>query len=336
MSEVALVELKKIKPNRLNPRLEINIEKLNELSESIKQKGLLQPIIVRPKDSFYEVVVGERRYRASQQVGLDKIPVVIKDFTDEEVIELNLIENIQRDDLTAVEKAKSCKMLLEQYPKKYPDKRVLASSIGVSEKTLSDWMKTLDLPEEIQRYIAPKETYSVPKGKVDYSTALQVTRKIKNPEMQKELVKEIAEKKLPRNVTEKVIEEVSKTPSRPVQTVLQEVMEEPPELQFRLKHLQPILDGTKKQTSRKGIEPKIREGGYAYVTIWEPKVAKIKISKIERKRLSDFTEEDARREGGYTLEEFKKVWEEIHGKGSWEPDLVVSVIHFDLLKTSKG
>ena len=336
MSEVALIELKKIKPNRLNPRLEINIEKLNELSESIRQKGLLQPIIVRPKNGFYEVVVGERRYRAAQQAGLDKIPVVIKDFTDEEVIELNLIENVQREDLTAVEKAKSCKVLLEKYPKKYPNKRILASLIGVSERTLNEWMKTLEIPEEIQRYIAPKETYSVPKGKVDYSTALQVTKKIKDPEMQKELVREIAEKKLPRDVTEKVIEEVSKTPNKSVQTVLQELMEEPPELMFRLKHLQPILGGIKKQTSRKVIDPKIREGSYAYVTIWEPKVAKIKIRKIERKRLGDFTEEDARREGGYTLEEFKKVWEEIHGKGSWDPDLTVNVIHFDLIKSYKG
>jgi hypothetical protein len=81
------VELKKIRPNRLNPRLEINIIRLNDLADSIKQVGLLEPLVVRPVGDGYEVVVGERRYRASQQIGLKTVPAVVRKYTDEEVIE---------------------------------------------------------------------------------------------------------------------------------------------------------------------------------------------------------------------------------------------------------
>ena len=88
------IELKKIQPNRLNPRLEFTKAGLDELTDSIKQVGLLEPIIVRPIGDMYEVVVGERRYRAAQQAGLDKVPVIIRDYTDDQIMGLNLIENI--------------------------------------------------------------------------------------------------------------------------------------------------------------------------------------------------------------------------------------------------
>jgi ParB family chromosome partitioning protein len=112
--ELREVELKRIRPNRLNPRLDINIERLNELAESIKQIGVLEPIILRPADDGYEVVVGERRYRAAQQAGLEAVPAIIREYTDEQVIELNLVENIQREELTAVEKGNCVKQLIEK------------------------------------------------------------------------------------------------------------------------------------------------------------------------------------------------------------------------------
>ena len=89
--ELREVELKKIRPNRLNPRLDINIERLNELAESIKKIGVLEPLILRPTNDGYEVVVGERRYRASQQAGLEKVPALVQKYSDDQVIELNLI-----------------------------------------------------------------------------------------------------------------------------------------------------------------------------------------------------------------------------------------------------
>ena len=116
MSELKEVELAKIHPNRLNPRIDMGIERLNDLADSIRQVGVLEPIIVRPIGNEFEVVVGERRYRASQQIGLEKIPTIIRDFTDAQVIELNLIENIQREELNAVEKGNCCKLLLKKFP----------------------------------------------------------------------------------------------------------------------------------------------------------------------------------------------------------------------------
>jgi len=140
MSLVKEIELKKIRPNRLNPRLDINIESLNELAESIKQVGLVQPLVVRPADDGYEIVVGERRYRACQQAGLDKVPVIIKEYTDDEVIELNLIENVHRENLSAVEKGNCCKQLLEKYPEKYPSLAKLAEKLGLSQSTITEWL----------------------------------------------------------------------------------------------------------------------------------------------------------------------------------------------------
>lgn len=94
--EIMEIELKKIRPSRLNPRTEIDVDRLNELSASIKEVGLLEPIIVRPVDRGYEVVVGERRYRASLQAGLEKVPAVVKEYADDEVVQVNLIENVHR------------------------------------------------------------------------------------------------------------------------------------------------------------------------------------------------------------------------------------------------
>jgi ParB family chromosome partitioning protein len=139
--EVAEVELDRIQPNRMNPRLHIHIEKLHELADSIRNIGILEPIIVRPKGNMYEVVVGERRYHASRQAGLKKVPAIIGKFTDEQVIELNLIENIQREDLNAVEKGNCCKQLLEKYPEKYPSREAVSKRISVSPDTVNNCRK---------------------------------------------------------------------------------------------------------------------------------------------------------------------------------------------------
>jgi len=322
------VELAKVHPNRLNPRLEMNVEKLNELAESIKQVGLLEPLIVRPFEDGYEVVVGERRYRASQQANLKRIPVIIRDYTDDQVIELNLIENIQREDLSVVEKAKSCKQLRDKFPEKYPTWQKIAEKIGVSFETVKIWVRTLGLPEEVQKLVAPRETHRVPEGKIDYQTALHVVERIKEPEKQVEMAKEIAERRIPQRKAQRIIREVAKEPEKPIEEVITRIIEEPYELPFRLSHMEPILKDVKTQTSRKGIpDPKVKEGAIIHAAIWEPHFADLRVTHIERKRLKYFDEEDAKREGGYTLEDFKKVWKDIHGE--WNEDQFVYVIHFE-------
>jgi ParB/RepB/Spo0J family partition protein len=337
MSEtVRQIEINKIRHSRLNPRLDINQAELKELADSISAVGVLQPIILRPvQNGEYEVVVGERRFAAAKKVGLRSIPAVVRSYSDEQVVELNLIENIQRAELSAVEKGRSCKELMERYPQMYPNVERVAAKIGVSTTTVRSWLQLVDAPLEIQKMVAPTPKMGVPRetGKIDWDTAVTITRSIRNQERQVEIAREIANKPIYRREARAVIEKAAKEPEKSVQTLIKEVIETPYELPFRLCHMEPILKDQKIQTSRKGIpDPKIRVGAKIHAAIWEPHLADLTITSIKRKRLGDFTEEDAVREGGYTLEQFKDVWRSLHG--NWDEDEFVYVIGF--LRAKKG
>jgi len=331
MSElVKEVDLTKIHPNRLNPRLDVNVARLDELAESIRQVGLLEPLIVRPAGESYEVVVGERRFRASQKAGLRRVPVIIRHYTDNEVLELNLIENVHREDMSAVEKGNSCRQLMKNYPEKYPNEKAVARAIGISETTLRSWLQLVSAPVELQKMIAPAEKIGIPrqKGKIDWDTAVTITRSIKEPERQIEVAESISKRPIYRRVARKVIQEAAKRPETSVREIMKEIVEAPYELPFRLKHMTPILEKVKTQTSRKGIpDPKIKVGAIIHAAVYEPRLAELRITLIERKKLGDFTSEDAQREGGYTLEQFKDVWKEIHGE--WNDKESVYIIHFE-------
>jgi ParB/RepB/Spo0J family partition protein len=321
------IELKRIQPNRLNPRLEFSKAGLDELAASIRQVGLLEPIMVRPKDDQYEVVVGERRYRAAQQAGLDKVPVTIRDYTDDQVMELNLIENIQREDLSAVEKAKLCKRMKDSFPAKYQTWEAIAQKIGVDFETIKKWIRILGLPEEIQQRIAPREIQRVSPGKIDYQTALRITQRIKEPKKQIELAERLAEKHTTQRTATKIIKEVSKKPSESVERIFHEVVKEAPIfLPFSKIHADTILKEIKTQTSRKTKDPRLEKGVIVRAQVTH--FADLEVTDVYRKKLGNFDEEDARREGGYTLEEFKQVWKELHGE--WNPNESVYIIRFRL------
>ena len=324
------IELKKIRPSRLNPRLEINIERLNELAASIREVGLLEPIIVRPVDDEYEVVVGERRYRASQQAGLERVPAIVREYSDDIVVQLNLIENVQRQELNAIEKGKICKYLLENCPEKYPSQAAVAKKIGVSDDAVSLWLRTVEVvPKEAQKYVATSTiSGQVPEGKIDYATAVRVGRSVEQPEKRVEVIKRLAEKRLPTKERTEIIKKVMKEPEKPVEEVIEEVAEAPCELQFMATDKKPLLDGIKTQTSRTSLpDLKIKAGAVVHASVWEPRIADLRITSVERKRLRYFDEEDAEREGGYTLEEFKKGWKKVHGE--WDENQLVYVIHFE-------
>jgi len=334
MSEtVKEIELKKIRPNKLNPRLEMNIERLNELATSIREVGLLEPIIVRPVDGEYEVVVGERRYRASQQAGLEKVPAIIREYRDDEVVQLNLIENVQREELNAIEKGNVCKYLLENCPKKYPSQNAIAKKIGVGSNAVSLWLRTVEVvPQEAQIYVAPSTiSRQVPEGKIDYQTAVKVGRSVEEPEKRVEVIRKLAEKRLPVKERKEVIKKVALEPEKPVEKVIEEVAEAPHEMRFAADDKKLLLEGVKTQTSRTDMpDPKIRAGATVHAAIWEPHIVDLRITSIERKRLRYFDEEDAKREGGYTLEKFKKRWKETHGE--WDENQLVYVIHFEKME----
>lgn len=329
-SIVEEIELRKIRPNSLNPRLEISIERLNELAASIKEVGLLEPIIVRPLNGEFEVVVGERRYRAAQQAGLEKVPSIVKEYADIEVVQLNLIENVQREELSAVEKGKVCKYLLENCREKYPSQIAIAKRIGVSSNAVSLWLRTVEVvPTEAQRYIAPSTiSGEVPEGKVDYLTAVKVGRKIEEPEKRVEVIKKLAERRLPVRERNQIIKRAAEEPEKPIDEVIEEVVEAPHELQFSAFDKETLIKGTKTQTSRSSMpDPRIKAGAMVHAAISEPHIADLRIISIERKRLKYFDEEDAKREGCTDLEEFKKRWKKNHGE--WGEDQLVYVIHFE-------
>ncbi len=329
------MELKKIKPNRLNPRLEFVKAGLDELADSIQEVGVIEPIVVRPTKEGYEVVVGERRYRAAQQAGLDKVPVIIREFTDDEVIELNIIENVHREELSDVEKGNCVKELMSKYPDKYPNQDSVAKKVGVSRNLVGMWLDTSEISKPIQRLVAPTETRRelISKGKISSDVARSISRQIEEPSKQIELAKKLAERYVPVQTARRIIKEVARKPQKSVEEVVKKIVDAPYELPFRLDHKDPILKGKKVQTSRKGIpDPKVKVGAIVHAAVWEPRFADLRITSIGRKRLGDFTEEDAKREGGYTLKEFKEVWKKIHGE--WSPDESVYVINFKVEKTA--
>jgi len=333
--EVSIVpdmELKKIQPNRLNPRLEFTKTGLDELSDSIRQVGVLEPIIVRPvgKD-LYEVVVGERRYRAAHQAGLATVPTIVQQYTDDEVIQLNLIENTHREDLSHVEKGNCAIELMRRFPDKFPSKVKLAKRLGVNDTAVNQWIQAAQVvPKDVQTMIAPANPMSgrIPKGKISGDMAVTIARQVKDEERQIELAQELTRRGIPKPQARKVISEVARQPERPVQEIFQRTVDEAPVLlPFSKKHADDILIGRKTQTSRKGMYPNIKSGRIVRAAIAH--FADLEILDVNRKKLGDFDENDAQREGGYTLEQFKKVWKKLHGE--WNPNEAVSVIRFRLV-----
>ena len=143
--------ISKIKPNKGQPRKNFNPDELAELADSIKQNGILQPIIVRKKGTTYEIVAGERRYQAAKLAGLDEVPVVIRDISDEDVFKLALIENLQRSDLNPIEEAQGYKQLLENNGLTQEE---VARLVSKSRSAITNTLRLLDLTDEVQQLMS--------------------------------------------------------------------------------------------------------------------------------------------------------------------------------------
>src|SRR5919204_2702533 len=148
--EQRLVPTADLKAGRLNPRKDFRDEELAELAESIRSKGLVQPIIVRPIAGGYEIIAGERRWRAAQRAGLHTVPVIVRDVSDQEVLELAIIENVQRADLNVIEEAAGYRDLIERFG--YTQDR-LGEVIGKSRSHLANTLRLLKLPESVQMLV---------------------------------------------------------------------------------------------------------------------------------------------------------------------------------------
>lgn len=149
--QVIQIRLEELRPNPYQPRKKFDEKAIEELKNSILEHGVVQPIIVRQSLRGYEIVAGERRYRASKAAGLETIPAVVKDFTDEQLMEIALIENLQREDLNAIEIAMAYQKLMERFNL---TQESLAKKVGKSRPHVANFLRLLQLPESVQQYVS--------------------------------------------------------------------------------------------------------------------------------------------------------------------------------------
>ncbi len=192
------VDLDLIEPNSEQPRTRFSENNLEELTQSIRANGVVQPIIVRKKGGIYEIVAGERRWRASQRAGLQKIPVIVKEVTDDKLLELALIENIQRQELNPIEEARAYKNLVEKLGL---TQEVIAERVGKNRTVITTALRLLKLPKDIQELVE-EEKISAGHGR-----ALLMINEI---ETQRQLTKNIIELSLSVRETEKAIKRLNK------------------------------------------------------------------------------------------------------------------------------
>lgn len=189
----SLVKISKVEPNREQPRKNFDEEALKELSESIKQFGVLQPLLVQKRDDYYEIIAGERRWRAAKLAGLKEVPVIVKNLTEKEIMEISLIENIQREDLNPIEEALAYKRLLEEFHVKHDE---LAERVSKSRSTITNSMRLLKLSDKVQQMI------------IDEKLTMGHVRPlimVEDPEKQYALAEKIFTEKLSVRETEKLV-----------------------------------------------------------------------------------------------------------------------------------
>jgi len=196
--EITEIETSKIIPNHEQPRVDFDAEKMRYLIDSIARNGVLQPIIVRSTDRGFEIVAGERRWKAAMQLGLKKIPVIIKEVSDEKLLELALIENIQREDLNPIEKAKAYSKLMHDF---HLTQEQAAARVGEERSTLANTIRLLELDETIQEQIA--------KGRISAGHAKAILS-IEDPAARQKLAQRIIKEDLSVRATEAIINSLKK------------------------------------------------------------------------------------------------------------------------------
>lgn len=182
--EIKLVKISELRSNPYQPRKVFNETALNELAASIKEHGVFQPIIIKKSIKGYEIIAGERRVKASKIAGLDEIPAIIRDFSDDEMMEIALLENLQREDLNAIEEATAYKKLLESLSLTQEE---LANRLGKSRSHITNMLGLLTLPEEVQNSLSNK---SLSMGHA------RIISKLENTEQQIDLAKKVVEEGL--------------------------------------------------------------------------------------------------------------------------------------------
>ena len=196
---VVKVKISKVEPNREQPRKNFDEDALQELAESIKQFGVLQPILVQERDDYYEIIAGERRWRAANIAGLKEVPVIIRNLTEQEIVEIALIENIQREDLNPIEEAQAYKRLLEEFNLKQDE---VAERVSKSRSAVTNSMRLLKLSNEVQQMVIDEMITT------GHARALLA---IEDPEQQYILAQKVFDEKLSVRDIEKLVKNLGKT-----------------------------------------------------------------------------------------------------------------------------
>ena len=194
--EGILMDINKVEPNREQPRKNFDEDALLELSESIKQFGVLQPLLVQDKNGYYEIIAGERRWRAAKMAGLKEVPVIIKDLTEQEIVEISLIENIQRENLNQIEEAIAYKRLLTEFNLKQDE---VAERVSKSRTAVTNSMRLLKLNEKVQQMVIDDMITT------GHARALLG---IENQEKQFQVAQQIFDEKLSVRETEKLVKKI--------------------------------------------------------------------------------------------------------------------------------
>ena len=145
-----MVRINEVEPNRDQPRKDFDEDALMELADSIRQFGILQPLLVQKKKNYYEIIAGERRWRAAKLAGIKEVPIIVKDYTDQEIVEISLIENIQRENLNPIEEAMAFKRLLQEFQLKQDE---VAERVSKSRTAVTNSMRLLKLSPRVQQMI---------------------------------------------------------------------------------------------------------------------------------------------------------------------------------------
>lgn len=194
---VVTVKINSVEPNKNQPRKAFNEDALAELADSIKQYGVIQPILVQKRNKYYEIIAGERRWRAAKLAGLKEVPVVIKDYSEQEIVEIALIENIQREDLNPIEEAQAYKRLLNEYNLNQDE---VAERVSKSRSAVANSMRLLKLSEEVQNMLIDD---------LISSGHARTLLAIEDEKLQVEIAEKIMDEKLSVRETEKLVKNIT-------------------------------------------------------------------------------------------------------------------------------
>ena len=196
-----MLKITEVEPNRNQPRKNFDEDLLQELADSIKQYGIIQPLIVQKRDDYYEIIAGERRWRAAKIAGLKEVPVIIKDYTDREIVEIALIENIQRADLNPIEEAQAYQRLIKEYNLKQDE---VAEKVSNSRATITNSMRLLKLDDRVKQMLIDEMITS------GHARALLG---IEDKELQYTIAMRVFDEKMSVRDIEKIIKDMSKPTS---------------------------------------------------------------------------------------------------------------------------